>query len=277
MTQTRKFLTAAAVLSALAITGSPAFGSPTGTDVPVAQGAKKKKKDKSKSKNKGNDTKLRAKLEECTADGATFTGSMPARGSGLRMEMRFDLQERRKVGRRSRWVIVNNVPSFGVWDTADAGVPGFIVRKRVGGLDAGSKLRAVIRFRWVKPNGKRARGAKRVTRTCSVPENRPDLRARFPSVQRAAGDQPWTYRALIQNTRAGAAGAFDVALVLGDDTAPVIQRVTGVAPGGRVAVQITAPRCVPGTAVRFIVDYKDEVAESREDNNVLTRRCAGQR
>lgn len=252
---------AAAVLAAVAV---PAHGSPTGGDVPAAQSSKK--------------PKLRAAVEACGDDGyATFTGTMPARGAQRSMEMRFDLQERvRKTNRRgksgNRWVTVKDVPSFGVWDTADAGVPGFIVRKRVGGLEPGTLMRAVVHYRWRNPGGRVVRRAKRTTKKCSLTENRPDLRIRNPDVIRGHGDDPWTYRVIVSNDGRGASGEFDLALALGGITV-ARQRISGLAPRERLVVALSAPRCEPGAGVQFTADSAGEVAESRENNNVLQRRC----
>ncbi len=234
--------------------------------MPVAQSSKK--------------PRLGAKVEACGADGyATFTGTMPARRASRRMEMRFDLQQRvertnRKGRKAKRWVTVKGVPSFGVWDSAEAGVPGFIVRKRVGGLEPGTVMRAVVRFRWRNTRGRIARRAKRTTKKCSLTENRPDLRIGNPDVIRGAGESaPWTYRVLVSNKGKGDAGAFDVALTLGG-VVVARQRVSALAPRARLVVAMSAPRCEPGSGVQFTVDSANEVSESREGNNDLQRRCA---
>ena len=238
---------------------APALGAPTGQDVPVAQESAKK-------------PPLTAKLEACTPDGyATFTGTMPAIGPRGRMEMRFDLQQRGVTGRRG-WTALTGIPSFGVWDGADAGVPGFIVRKRVGGLQPGSVYRAVVKYRWRNARGKVVRGAKRITAPCAQPDTLPDLQLRSPDVVRGAGDSSWTYRGLVVNTGAGPAGAFDVALSLAGG-APVVQRIPALAAGARVVVEIRAPRCEPGASVKLTADAGAQVVESREDNNVVERRC----
>ncbi len=260
MMPARKLLAPLAAAAVLAVVPTYAFGSPSGHDVPSAHESAKK-------------PPLTAKLEACTPDGyATFTGTMPALGQRGRMEMRFDLQQRGLDGRRG-WTALKEIPSFGVWDGADPGVPGFIVRKRVGGLQPGGVYRAVVKYRWRNPRGKVVRGARRITAPCAQPDTLSDLQLRNPDVVRGASDAAWTYRAYVVNTGAGPAGPFDVALSLAGG-APVVQRIAALAAGERVLVEISASRCEPGTAVQFTADSGAQVAESLEDNNVVERRCA---
>ena len=245
---------------ALAVGPSAAFAAPTGQNVPSAQSSAKK-------------PPLAAKLEACTADGyATFMASMPATGPRGRMEIRFELQQRGVDGRRG-WTTLAGIPSFGVWDGADPGVPGFIVRKRVGGLAPGGVYRAVVKYRWRNPRGRVVRGARRITASCRQPNVLADLQLRDPDVVRAAGDGLWTYRVTVVNTGAGAAGPFVVSLTLAAG-APVLRNVPALGAGQRVVVEIAAPRCESGTAVRLLADAGGSVAESAEGNNDLNRRCA---
>jgi hypothetical protein len=216
---------------------------------------------------------LSAKLEACASDGyATFAGTMPAWGPRARMEMRFDLQHKVVRG-GGGWTVVKGIPSFGVWDGADPGVPGFIVRKRVGGLLPGSAYRAVVRFRWRNPRGKTIRAAKRLTARCELADQRPDLQLRNPDVVRGKAGEDWTYRAVVVNAGKGAAGASEVTLVFGSGGVVYNKSIPALAAGARALVEIKAPRCESGASVTFTADYTALVAESREDNNVLARRC----
>lgn len=245
---------------ALVVVTAPAAASPAGHDVAVAQDSAKK-------------PPLSAKLEACTPDGyATFMSSMPALGSRGRMEVRFELQQR-GVAPRKGWTTLTGIPSFGIWDGADAGVPGFIVRKRVGGLSAGGVYRAVVKYRWRNHRGRIVRTARRITSPCAQPNNRPDLQLRDPGVVRGAGDAAWTYRVTVVNHGAGAAGPFDVSLSLAGGT-PVVQRVAGLAARERRVVEFSAPRCESGTGVKLVADSSGLIAESAEGNNDLNRRCA---
>ena len=93
------------------------------------------------------------------------------------MEMRFDLyaphQGRARLGRGAR-----GSDGFGEWDLSDPRVSGFIIKKRVSGLQGGSnEYRAVVRFRWRNDAGKIVRtGRKGVTVACKQkPDTAPDL------------------------------------------------------------------------------------------------------
>src|SRR5690606_19372773 len=70
---------------------------------------------------------------------AVFRGQMKQTADGLRMQMRFALEE--KVG-SSRWTGVR-APGIGVWHEARSGVAKFAYRQRVVALQKGTSYRAV--------------------------------------------------------------------------------------------------------------------------------------
>ena len=84
-----------------------------------------------------------------------------------------------------------------------------------------------------------------------------------PGVQR--------YTVPVRNDGRADAGAFDVALRIGnEDRAPVT--VTGLAARASQPVTFMAPRCAAGDVLRFEVDPGDRIAEDDERDNVLTGR-----
>lgn len=205
---------------------------------------------------------------------AVFRGSMPAgRDAGGRMEMRFDLFAR--LGRDGAWLPVD-VDGFSEWDVSDAGVSGFIIKKRVGGLLGGYSYRAVVRFRWRNAAGKVVRTARKVTASCRQPDTAPDLVVGEPSIVAGPSADIVVYRAVVKNTGPGSANPFDVVLAVNGVAQPA-QRLGPLAPRQTVQVSFQAPRCQAGTIVRFTVDAKAEIAELSETNNALERRCAPSR
>ncbi len=218
---------------------------------------------------------VRATLTACvtagTARSAVFKGSMPGveRFNG-RMEMRFDLYGR--SADLPEWTLID-VDGFSEWDLSDPGVSGFIIKKRVSGMQVGAAYRSVVRFRWRSDSGKIVKTARKVTKACLQPNTAPDLNVREPSIVRGTRDDVVVYRATVFNAGSAAASPFDVVLAVNGVAQPA-QRIGPLVPGQATQVTFQAPRCDAGTIVRFTVDAKAEIVESNETNNALERRCA---
>lgn len=199
---------------------------------------------------------LQARLTACeTGPGlvdrsASFTGSMPAVAGTRRMAMRFDLLQR---AAGSRAFVPVAVPGLGVWQRSLIGKPGFVFTQHVRELAAPAAYQAVVRFRWYGRGGGVLRVARRETRVCRQPEMRPDLRA--GRLDATDGPLPGsaTYRLVVRNDGRSAAGAFDVALSVNDAPQP-IQRLGGLGSHALEVVSFVAPRCAPGSVVRFVLD-----------------------
>ena len=205
------------------------------------------------------------------ARGAVFKGSMPIipRFKG-RMEMRFDLHARNAAA--PEWAPVD-VDGFGEWDLSDPGVSGFIIKKRVSGLQSGYSYRAVVRFRWRSDAGRIIRTARKTTAACVQSDTAPDLTVVEPTIVAGARSDVVVYRAVVRNLGSGTASPFDVVLAVNGVAQPA-QRIGPLEPGASAPITFQAPRCEAGTIVRFTVDAKAEIAESSETNNALERRCA---
>ena len=105
---------------------------------------------------------LAARLERCERDRAAFVGSMPALAGTERMEMRFELQARE---RGDGWRHLA-APTFDEWERSAPRRSGFVYAKRVHGLEAETRYRALVRFRWLDADGVVQRRARRVTPAC---------------------------------------------------------------------------------------------------------------
>jgi hypothetical protein len=221
---------------------------------------------------------LRVKLAACQSGPAaadrtaSFVGSMPSIAGTKRMWMRFDLYAR--VAPATEFSAVK-APKLGVWQKSAAGKvsSGFVFTQRVQGLTAPGSFRAQVRFRWYGKGGKLLRSATRTSATCKQPDQRADLRAGTLDAVRGPGLDQATYQLEVRNDGHTAAGPFDVALTVGGAEQPA-QRVSGgVAAGGSATVTFVAPRCVPGSTLRFELDAEDEVEESGELDDVVERAC----
>ena len=205
---------------------------------------------------------------------AVFTGSMPSGEGVAAMAMRFDLYER-EPGSRFRRVAL---PNWGVWErTSKRDVPGFIFTKRVEQLDAPAAFRAVVRFRWFDANGKLLRRARRTSKTCVQPDQRPDLQVRRVTLPRQGKAR--TAKVVVRNRGRGAAGPFDVEARRTGATAPAPAhaRVDGLLAGEQTTVRLRLGRCPAGETVTVTVDGAGEVDEAREDDDVVTVTCPKRR
>jgi hypothetical protein len=221
---------------------------------------------------------LRAKLTACQSGPAaadrtaTFVGSMPAIAGTKRMWMRFDLYARIPP---STDFAALKAPKLGVWQKSAPGKAssGFVFTQRVQGLIAPASFRAQVRFRWYGKGGRLLRSATRNSALCKQPDQRADLRA--GSLDAVRGPQPGeaTYQLEVRNDGHTAAGPFDVVLTVGGAEQPAQRVSEGLAAAASRTVTFAAPRCEPGSILRFELDAEDEVDESGELDDVVERAC----
>jgi CARDB len=221
---------------------------------------------------------LRAKLTACqsgpdAADRtATFTGSMPTIKGTKRMWMRFDLQQRTPPAVSYKTI---KVPGLGVWQKSAPGKSssGFVFNQRVQALSAPGAYRVTVRFRWYGKRGKLLRSTTRQSATCTQPDQRPNLRAGDLDAVRGPQPDQATYALVVSNAGRTAAGPFDVGLNVAGVAQPVERVAGGLAAGAEQTVTFVAPRCEPGSTLRFTLDARDEVRESVEADDVVERPC----
>jgi CARDB protein len=220
---------------------------------------------------------LRVKLAACQSGpaasdrAATFVGSMPAVAGTKRMWMRFDLYAR--IPPATEFTAIK-APKLGVWQKSAPGrvSSGFVFTQRVQGLTAPASFRAQVRFRWYGKGGKLLRSTTRTSAICKQPDQRPDLRAGTLDAVRGPLPDQATYALEVRNDGRTAAAAFEVVLTVGGaEQAP--QRVAGLAPAQTTIVTFVAPRCAPGSTLRFELDAEDAVEESSEVDDVVDRVC----
>jgi CARDB protein len=223
---------------------------------------------------------LRARLSACATGpqvgdrSAAFTASMPSVRGARRMAMRFTLQARVPP---SLVFAPVDVPGLRVWKRSAVGRVGFIFTQRVQGLASPAAYRAVVRFRWFVRGHRLLHTARRVTAICRQPDWRPDLRAGALTLAPGPTPDTATYQLVVRNRGRGDAGAFDVAL----DVAGVRQALSraglGLPAGRPTTLELTAPRCAPGSVLTFVLDASGEIDESHEADDVVTRPCPAAR
>ncbi len=205
----------------------------------------------------------KAVLAKC--DPAMGEAVFEGRQSAVRqtkMQMKFTLQ----VGQdKARWRKVA-ADGFDAWITVPNGYAKYTYQKTVQGLLPGSNYRTVVTFRWRNAKGRTLRTERSTSPVCRVPETRPDL------VLRSVADDSAGYVAKVFNRGRTAAGAFDVAFVVGG--VPLgTTRVLGLAPGQSIDVFMPGPACKDGEALEAVVDPGSEVDESNEENDSLVASC----
>jgi hypothetical protein len=216
---------------------------------------------------------LQARLVSCATGTttatrtATFTASMPAIPGTTRMWIRFDLLQR--APGEDEYSVVR-VPAWGRWERSRADRTAFIYTKKVQGLRAGS-YRARVRFRWYG-DGRLLRSRTRTTRTCRQPDERADLTAGALTLGGDLGAGTVTYLLAVTNDARRAAAPFDIGVAVGGTAQPPVH-LDGLAAGESRVVSIPAPRCTPGSRVRFVLDPDGAVDESDERDNVADRAC----
>ncbi len=199
---------------------------------------------------------------------AVFRGQMKQTGDGLRMQMRFALDER--VG-NGPWTGVK-APGIGVWHEARPGIAKFAYRQRVVALQKGTSYRAAVQFRWLAQDGSTARRELGKSPVCRQPGKLANLKIR-DSVSAMPGPTEETLRYAVVVANTGSATATDVEVRLLVDGAEIDTRtLRRLKPGERRVVRFVGPKCVG--EVRALADPNLRVRESNERDNLIRTPCS---
>jgi CARDB len=207
-----------------------------------------------------------AVLLECErgdAPAAEFEARMATLPGATEMQMRFTLQASTPTKPAYRRVAA---PGFGTWTSADPGTTRYVYTRRVEHLVGPASYRVVVRFRWLDAAGEQIARARRVTKVCRQPDNRPNLTVEDLSIEPTGDPRTRRYVALVRNTGRGAADPFAVAV---GDLAPVT--VPALAPGRERTVEVTGPVCEQ--EITAVADPEDAIDERYETDNELTVDC----
>jgi hypothetical protein len=172
----------------------------------------------------------------------------------------------RSPGRR--WHRVR-IPGFSAWHNSDPGRARYVYTKRVEGLVGPARYRVGVRFHWLAADGSVLRRARALSRSCRMPDPRPDLRVADVSVR------PGRSRYVVTVRNAGRSGAAQtwLELDLGDGGPPLWAPVDGLAAHEARAVVLAGRACVPGAPLTATADATDLVDERREDDDALGVAC----
>ncbi len=199
----------------------------------------------------------------------TVDSAMSSLRAGDRMQMRFDLYQRRPGARRFRRV---SGPGLGTWNAATPGVARFRFRKPIQNLPAPASYFVRVVYRWKDESGDVFARTVRVTRLCRQPDLRADLHVAFVGTPRQLGANVFAYPVVVHNAGRGTSGDFDAAVTIGEAPQPP-RSVSALAPDERRTVELTGARCPSGTPASVQLDADNRVDESDERNNVRSFTC----
>ena len=181
-----------------------------------------------------------------------------------RMTIRFDLFEKADDDGFRR-------VSTGETHKSRRGVSDFRWEHKFEGLRQGGTYRVKVVYRWLDANGEEIGSARRRGEPCKQPAGDPNLRVSDISVER--GDLPGAalYRVTVVNR--GDAEARGVAVLLRVDGEVVDESevIEALDPGESQVVDFVGPRC--RESLRAVVDPKDVIDESGEDDNIRSADC----
>jgi hypothetical protein len=200
---------------------------------------------------------------------AVFEGQMRTLPGASRLRMRFTLQVREPG--TARWNAVA-APGFGTWVGSAPGVSRYIYTKRVENLIAPASYRVLLRFRWLRPDGRVLARAKAYSRACRQPDPRPNLVVSSLGVQPGPRPGRNRYVAFVRNPGRSAAPSSSLRISL-DGVGLPLAHVAALEPGEGVVVTVEGPACTAATPVDAAADAAEAVDESDEADNRFTRLC----
>ena len=205
---------------------------------------------------------------EADAPGSvTYAARMDAVPGTARMSLRFRLFERYGDGRFERV----SGKGFGVWRKSRVGAAAYRYEHTVEGLRQGAVYRVVVHYRWRDAAGDLIETARRRSAPCSQGGGLPNLRV--ASVDSRPGEVEGTriYKATIVNDGESAARNVGVLLRVDGEVVDEAEVIELLEPNETRTVTFHGPVC--RERMRVVVDPKELISESREQDNVSGPTC----
>ena len=210
------------------------------------------------------------RILSCTPPGAGEEGSvqyearMRAVSGTERMAVRFRLFEKIGDGEFRR------VATEGV-QRSQPGAAVFVWRQRWKGLRAGAVYRSVVQYRWLDARGNVIESARRESPVCRQDRSLPNLRVASIDVRRGDAEGTAVYRVTIVNRGDSAAKRVGVLLRVDGEIVDEVEVIRALQPGETKTISFTGPVC--RERMRVVVDPKQLIAESREQDNTRAPAC----
>lgn len=195
----------------------------------------------------------------------SYEARMRAVPKAVRMALRFRMFEKTGEGEFRR--IGTKEP----WRVSRPGVAAFVWEHRVHGLRHGAIYRAVVSYRWTNAQGEMIATARRRSAPCSQNGGLPNLRVAAIDVRPGDVDDTAVYRATIVNRGETPARRVGVLLRVDGEVVDQVEVIEALQPGESRVVTFNGPVC--RRRLRVVVDPKDLIAETREDDNTRAPSC----
>jgi hypothetical protein len=195
----------------------------------------------------------------------TFYGRMHAVPGTSRMQMRFALIDRSADG-----ASLVATPKLAKWRKSRVGVKTFGYAQTITGLQKGGAYAATVEYRWRDARGHVIKSARRTSGDCRQNGQLPNLMV--GRIDARPGDAAGALDYTVFVTNNGDADADDLQVELFVDGAAVnTAPIDLIEAGETVQVKFSGPACQE--RVRAVVDRKNSVPETTEDDNVRHSRC----
>jgi hypothetical protein len=196
---------------------------------------------------------------------ATFYGRMRAVPGTHRMQMRFTLIDR--SGDRAGLVPTSKLAK---WRKSRPGVVRFGYAQTITGLEKGGAYAVTVEYRWRDARGKKIKSLRRTSADCRQEGELPNLAV--AAITASPGDATGTlnYTISVVNKGDEEARSFKVHLLVDGATADAAE-IDLVKPGETVSVKVSGPAC--RARIRAVVDRRNAVRETTEDDNARSGRC----
>ena len=196
-----------------------------------------------------------------------YSAHMRAVPGTARMALRIRLLEKYDDGNFQRVA----AEGLDTWRKSRLGASVFRYKQRVRGLHRGAVYRAVVRYRWFGSDGAVFQKARRRSQICSQGDALPNLQV--ASIETAPGEVENTavYKATIVNRGDAAAQNIGALLRVDGEVVDESDVIDALQPGEEKTVTFNGPVCQE--KMRVVVDPKELIAESREQDNVHGLSC----
>lgn len=197
----------------------------------------------------------------------TYVARMRAVPDTQRMALRIRLYE--KLGDDEFERVTTD--ELGVWRKSEPGAAAFRWTQRVEGLRPGGVYRAVVQYRWDGANGQEIRSERVRSPLCRQPGGLPNLRVADVEVRPGEVQDTAVYRVKVVNRGESAARGVGVLLRVDGEVVDEAEVIKLLEPDEVRTVTFNGPVC--RQTLRVVVDPKELIAESREEDNARAPAC----
>ena len=202
-----------------------------------------------------------------TAQAVKYVARMDAVPNTHRMSLRIRLFE--KVGDGEFERISGR--GLGVWRKSRPGASAFRWEHEIEGLRQGATYRVVVRYRWYDAAGEKILTARRRSAQCRQPAGLPNLRVAAINTSPGEVEGTAVYKVTIANRGSAAAQNVGVLLRVDGELVDEAEVIDVLEPETTRTVTFNGPVC--HRRLRAVVDPKELIAESREQDNVRDPSC----